>query len=90
MTDELTAREAVRRILGDAAQTDVRVHPGGNMSITITVGRRAAMIDGEDATGWGWSLDPGPAEGFTGHDHTAEGIEEALRGVRGKIGSSSS
>ncbi|MFD7256701.1 glyoxalase/bleomycin resistance/dioxygenase family protein [Streptomyces sp. NPDC059874] len=86
LTDEGTARDAVSRILGDAARAEVHVFPGGNMSITITLGRHTAMVDGEDATGWGWSVDPGPAEGFTGHDHGADSLEDALRGVRGKIG----
>ncbi|MEU9720047.1 glyoxalase/bleomycin resistance/dioxygenase family protein [Streptomyces sp. NPDC047976] len=80
-----TTRETVRRILGDTAQTDVRVHPGGDVSVSITIGDDFAVVDGKDATGWAWSLNPAPHEGFTGHDHTAKNIEEALQGVHAQI-----
>ncbi|WP_405978986.1 VOC family protein [Streptomyces sp. NBC_00158] len=78
-------RETVRRILGGTARTDVRVHPGGSTSISITIGDDFAVVDGKDATGWGWSLNPAPHAGFTGHDHTAKTLDEALHGVSAAI-----
>ncbi|MFG2894929.1 VOC family protein [Streptomyces sp. NPDC048248] len=85
MTTEQSARAAVRSVLGDDAQAEVTVFPAGNLSLTVTCGRHVATIDGDDATAWGWSVDPGTDDGFTGHEETAESLEEALIAVRGKI-----
>lgn len=85
VTTEQTARAAAHRILGATAHTDVTVFPGGNLSLTITSGRHVATIDGDDATAWGWSVDPGTDDGFIGHEQTAESLEAALIAVRGKV-----
>ncbi|WP_234321167.1 hypothetical protein [Streptomyces katrae] len=57
--------------------------------MSITVGSRFAVVDGRDATGWGWSVERGvgDGDGFARREHGAKTLEEALRGVRGKIGS---
>ncbi|MEV7723579.1 hypothetical protein AB0P15_02450 [Streptomyces sp. NPDC087917] len=84
-TSEQTARETVRRVLGDTAHADVTTFPGGNLSIGVHRGEHTATIDGDDASGWGWTVDPGTDDGFTGHEDVAETLEAALLGVRGRF-----
>ncbi|MEU9304089.1 hypothetical protein [Streptomyces sp. NPDC048269] len=85
-TTEQIARDAVRRILGDTAHADVTTFPGGNLSISVHSGDHTATIDGDDSSGWGWTVDPGTDDGFTGHEDVAETLDDALIGVRGEIG----
>lgn len=84
-TTEQTARDAVRRILGDDVHVDVTAFPDGNLSLTVTAGEHMAAIEGHDRTGWGWSVDPRDDEAFTGHDQVAPTLTDALAGVRDKI-----
>ncbi|MFF3861372.1 hypothetical protein [Streptomyces sp. NPDC002209] len=84
-TTEQSARDTVRRVLGEAAHADVTAFPAGNLSISLHSGEHTATIDGDDSSGWGWTVDPGTDDGFTGHEDVAPTLEEALTDVRGKI-----
>lgn len=86
MTTAETARDAVRRVLGEEAHADVTTFPAGNLAIRVTSGEHTATIDGDDSSGWGWTVDPGTDDGFTGHELIAPTLDEALGGVRETIG----
>ncbi|MFE2555986.1 hypothetical protein ACFXGT_08110 [Streptomyces sp. NPDC059352] len=86
MTTEQAVRAAVDRVLGPAAQTiHVITFPGGNASLTITIGEHTAVLDGEDSSGWGWTVDPGTDDGFTGHEQVADTLEAALTQIRQQL-----
>ncbi|WP_326599323.1 hypothetical protein [Streptomyces sp. NBC_01803] len=85
-TDDQTVQDAVRRVLGEGAHAHITRFPGGNLSITVTSRGHTATIDGHPGTGWGWSVDPGEDEGFSGHEQMAETLDGALLSVRGTIG----
>ncbi|MGK5533616.1 hypothetical protein [Streptomyces sp. URMC 129] len=86
MTTDQTVHEAVRRVLGEDAHADIVRFPGGNLCITVTSRGHTATIDGHPETGWGWTVDPGEDEGFSGHDRTAGTLDAALRDVHARIG----
>ncbi|MEU9111117.1 hypothetical protein AB0D04_04755 [Streptomyces sp. NPDC048483] len=75
------ARDLVRSVFGEQVHAEVTDFPGGNLSITVISGQHAATIDGHPDTGWAYSIDPAEDDGFTGHDKSAETLEEALRGI---------
>ncbi|MCX4552977.1 hypothetical protein OG204_01815 [Streptomyces sp. NBC_01387] len=84
MTTEQEARDTIRRVLGDT-HPDVKEFPAGNLSVTVHVGRHAATIDGHPETGWGWTVDPGEDDGFSGHELTAPTLEAALQAIRDTV-----
>ncbi|MFF4647453.1 VOC family protein [Streptomyces sp. NPDC001389] len=84
MTADHSTRETIRRILGDA-QADITEFPSGNLSITVHSGDHTATIDGAPESGWGWTVDPGTDDGFTGHENVADDLEAALLAVRGQF-----
>ncbi|MFE6225513.1 MULTISPECIES: hypothetical protein [unclassified Streptomyces] len=86
MTTEQNARDAITRILGADAHADVTSFPGGNLAIRITAGEHTATVDGHDSSGWGWTVDPGTDEGFSGHEEVADTLEAALTHVREQLG----
>ncbi|MFJ6214716.1 hypothetical protein ACIQGZ_15490 [Streptomyces sp. NPDC092296] len=85
MTAKQTAQDAVHAILGDTARAEIQEFPGGNLSLTIHSGAHSATIDGHPDTGWGWTVDPGEDDGFTGHEETAPTLEDALCAVRDAV-----
>ncbi|WP_329165872.1 hypothetical protein OHB49_40210 [Streptomyces sp. NBC_01717] len=85
MTTEQEARDAIRHAFGDTAHVEVETFPGGNLSITITKGKHAATIDGHPESGWGWTVDPGEDDGFSGHENVATTLDEALADVRAAL-----
>ncbi|MET9605266.1 hypothetical protein ABZZ17_09375 [Streptomyces sp. NPDC006512] len=82
MTTEQSAREAVRRILGETARADITAFPAGSVSITIHSGDHYASISGATDSGWGWEVDPGCDNGFTGYPNVVGALDEALLAVR--------
>ncbi|WP_330177066.1 hypothetical protein OG875_28330 [Streptomyces sp. NBC_01498] len=85
MTTEREAHDAVRHAFGDSAHAEVTAFPAGNVSITLTKGEHAATIDGHPESGWGWTVDPGDDDGFSGHENTADSLDEALADVRAAL-----
>ncbi|MEU3606278.1 hypothetical protein AB0E83_12605 [Streptomyces sp. NPDC035033] len=86
MTTERTARDTIARVLGADVHADVTTFPGGNLAITLTTGEHTATVDGHDSSGWGWTVDPGTDDGFTGHEDVADTLEAALAGIRDRLG----
>lgn len=82
MTTEQEARDAIHHTFGESAHAEVTAFPAGNLSITLTKGEHAATIDGHPESGWGWTIDPADDEGFSGHENTADTLDEALADVR--------
>lgn len=78
MPDHTEIRETIRRLLGSDAHADVKTFDSGAMAVTIHTGTHTIVIDGQDATGWGWSIDPKEQESFTGHTATAPTFGHAL------------
>ncbi|WP_441249427.1 hypothetical protein [Kitasatospora sp. McL0602] len=76
-----SAREAVRRVLGEV-HTEITEFPAGNVAVTVSSDRHSATIDGHPDTGYGWTVDPGEDDGFTGHDELAPTLDDALKAVR--------
>ncbi|MFD9540782.1 hypothetical protein [Streptomyces sp. NPDC060022] len=85
MITEQEARAAIRHALGDVASIDIETFPAGNLSITITKGEHAATIDGHTESGWGWSIDPVEDDGFSGHENTADTLEEVLVSIHAAL-----
>ena len=85
MSAEAEARAAVRHAFGDTVTADIRSFPAGNLSITIRKDRHTATLDGHPDSGWGWSVDPGDDEGFSGHTDTAATLAGALAAIRSLI-----
>ncbi|SEE24992.1 hypothetical protein [Streptomyces sp. TLI_105] len=82
MTSTDEARSAAAHILGPGAAIETATHPGGSLSLTVTLGDHTVVIDGHPETGWGWSIDPDEASGSAGHDRTADTLDDALHAAR--------
>lgn len=75
-------RVRVAEILGDGVHVAVERLPSGAMSITLDTGTHTAALDGHPDSGWGWSVDEGEDEGFSGHADTADTLDSALERIR--------
>ena len=82
ITDE-QVRARVGALLGEGVHVGVERRPGGAMSVTVDTGTHTAVLDGHPDSGWGWSVDEGEDEGFSGHANTAATLDAALDGIRG-------
>ena len=80
---EKQVRVHVAEILGNAVHVAVERLPGGAMSVTLDTGTHTATLDGHPDSGWGWSVDEGEDEGYSGHANTAATLDAALDGIRG-------
>ncbi|MEU0406195.1 hypothetical protein ABZ318_39620 [Streptomyces sp. NPDC006197] len=87
MTSADEARSAAAHILGPGAAIKTVTLPGGNVSLTVVLEGHTLVVDGHPETGWGWSIDPDEASGFTGHDRTADTLDDALHGARTALAS---
>ncbi|MER5640711.1 hypothetical protein ABT095_27650 [Kitasatospora sp. NPDC002227] len=85
MSTEDETRDAVHRILGDV-HLELTEFPGGNISLTVSDDHHSATVDGHPVSGYGWTVDPGEDDGFTGHDEIAPTLEDALEAVRAAFG----
>ncbi|QMU77562.1 hypothetical protein GXW83_19560 [Streptacidiphilus sp. PB12-B1b] len=75
-------RVRVAEILGDSVHVDVEQFPSGTMSVTLDTGTRTAVLDGHPDSGWGWTVDAGEDDGFSGHQNTSPTLDAALDGIR--------
>ncbi|MBC3840132.1 hypothetical protein GXW82_07895 [Streptacidiphilus sp. 4-A2] len=82
---EKQIRVRVAEILGEGVHVAVEPHPGGAMSVTLDTGAHTAALDGHPDSGWGWSVDQGEDEGFSGHADTAPTLQAALELIRDSL-----
>lgn len=75
-------RVRVAEILGDSVHVDVEQFPSGTMSVTLDTGSHTAVLDGHPDSGWGWTVDAGEDDGFSGHENTSPTLDAALDGIR--------
>ncbi|MFJ4622564.1 glyoxalase/bleomycin resistance/dioxygenase family protein [Streptomyces sp. NPDC088812] len=73
---------AVHSALGADADVSVQPFSSGAVAVTIHQGGRTAVIDAHPPLEWAVSVDPADTEAFSGHDHAADSLEDALDIVR--------
>ena len=82
---EQQVRVRVAEILDEGVHVAVQRFPSGAMSVTLDTGTHTAVLDGHPDSGWGWSVDEGEDEGFSGHGDTAPTLDTALEGIRDRL-----
>jgi hypothetical protein len=84
--DESTIRGAVNEVFGGAAGMEIIGLPPDRFAVTLHTDGHTATMDGSEESGWGWTVDPGEDEGFSGHGDTSPTLAEALLAIRAAMG----
>lgn len=73
--------------LPDGARAECTVFPSGAVDLVIHHGDHVASVQGTaDGRQWGYSVDPSPDEGLSGHDEVTTLLPSALHAVAAKLG----